>query len=168
MILMQRILIAALLVPAIGAFAQEPAAPLTRPDLPMASELQNQASTPNLLEWLFGSAVPEATLTPEERAIISDAIFQNWDKSDLKQIENFGQYVVRVVVQIGEDGRVESVSPHTPSAPLGAYAIAYQAALSAVMTTDENGGIPLPMDKFPVGVTLVLRFDPSSGEIRLS
>ncbi len=168
MILTQRILIAALLVPTSGAFAQEPTSPLRRTDTLTFSEPESQASTPGLLEWLFGSAAPEATLTPKERSIIRDAISRNWDKSDLKMIEDFEQYVVRISVQIGEDGRVEGVSPHTPSTPLGAYAIAYQAALSAVMTTDENGGIPLPMSKFPNGVTLVLRFDPSSGEIRLS
>jgi len=163
MVLRQRILVAALLLPASAGLAQ---VPLRRPDtLALAAP---QAAPMSWFEMLFGADAPEATLTREERGVAGDAISKNWNRAELTKIEDFEPYSVRIMVDIGTDGRVETVSPHTPSTPLGAYAIAYQAALRAVMTTDENGGIPLPMSKFPVGVTLVLRFDPSSGEIRLS
>jgi len=106
-----------------------------------------------------------ADLTGPERGVIGDVVSQKWNKSNITGQVNFEQYVVRITVEVSALGRVESVSPLEPSRPEGIFDIAYRAARSAVLQADRAGGIPLPEGKFPNGVTLVLRFDPASGEI---
>ena len=106
-----------------------------------------------------------ADLTGPERGVIGDVVSQKWNKSNITGQVDFEQYVVRITVEVSAEGRVESVSPLEPSSPTGIFEIAYRAARSAVLQADRAGGIPLPEGKFPNGVTLVLRFDPASGEI---
>ncbi len=106
-----------------------------------------------------------ADLTGPERGVIGDVVSQKWNKSNITGQVNFEQYVVRITVEVSAEGRVESVAPLEPSRPEGIFDIAYRAARSAVLQADRAGGIPLPEGKFPNGVTLVLRFDPASGEI---
>jgi hypothetical protein len=106
-----------------------------------------------------------ADLTGPERAVIGDVVSQKWNKSNITGQVDFEQYVVRIAVEVSAQGKVESVAPLEPSHPTGIFDIAYRAARSAVLQADRAGGIPLPAGKFPNGVTLVLRFDPASGEI---
>jgi len=106
-----------------------------------------------------------ADLTGPERGVIGDVVSQKWNKSNITGQVNFEQYVVRITVEVSALGRVESVTPLEPSSPTGIFEIAYRAARSAVLQADRAGGIPLPEGKFPDGVTLVLRFDPASGEV---
>lgn len=106
-----------------------------------------------------------ADLTGPERGVIGDVVSQKWNKSNITGQVNFEQYVVRIMVEVSAQGRVESVAPLEPSNPTGIFEIAYRAARSAVLQADRAGGIPLPEGKFSEGVTLVLRFDPASGEV---
>ncbi len=106
-----------------------------------------------------------ADLTGPERGVIGDVVSQKWNKSNITGQVGFEQYVVRITVEVSALGRVEDVSPLEPSSPTGIFEIAYRAARSAVLQADRAGGIPLPEGKFPDGVTLVLRFDPASGEV---
>ncbi|NOR62387.1 MAG: hypothetical protein GQ535_07850 [Rhodobacteraceae bacterium] len=106
-----------------------------------------------------------ADLTGPERGVIGDVVSQKWNKSNITGQVDFEQYVVRITVEVSALGRVESVTPLEPSSPTGIFEIAYRAARSAVLQADRAGGIPLPEGKFPDGVTLVLRFDPASGEV---
>ncbi len=106
-----------------------------------------------------------ADLTGPERAVIGGVVSHNWNTSNIIGQVNFEQYVVRITVEVSAQGQVESVTPLEPSTPTGIFEIAYRAARSAVLQANQAGGIPLPAGKFPGGVTLVLRFDPASGEI---
>ena len=106
-----------------------------------------------------------AELTGPEKGVIGDALRAEWNTVSFIGQENFEQYVVRITVEINAEGQVEAVTPLEPANPQGIFDIAYRAARLAVFKVNRAGGIPLPTGKFPIGVTLVLRFDPASGEI---
>jgi len=101
-----------------------------------------------------------ATLSGPEVGAIAAAVSANWNKQLILEQPEYEQYVVRVAVSIDSFGNVETVEPFEPSAPSGYFLVAYDSAERAIRAA---GRLPLPTDRFPDGVTLILRFDPLRG-----
>ncbi len=144
---------------------------------PIEPELANEQVAPQAVEPLteehnpelgqMDGGVPNAdALTGTEKAAIGDILAGYWNKGLITSQPEYEQYVVRVAVKVNRFGAIEGeVRPVEPADPTGIFRIAFDAARRAIF---QAGTIPLPSDRYPEGMELILRFDPASGEVGLN
>ena len=91
---------------------------------------------------------------------ISQLIGRQWNKGILLGNANRENYVVKVEIELDNQGNIGSIRPVSPSNLVGHYVVAFREASNAIKAV---GRIPISSEKYNKGLILKLTFDPKNG-----